>query len=280
VMNQQRTVIYAQRLRALEEADLKDSILEMMEEIIEERVASYLPTNERWDDEDLKRLLNEISQVMLRAVEMPDSGDRHPSAEEVSEWLQERVRTAYEEKEQEISAPIMRELERQIFLNVIDEHWMDHLREMYHLREGIGLRAYGQRDPLVEYKREAFSMFEDLTHSIREETVRTLFRANLVLEPAAGPPPGAARRPERPATPAARALPRVRATPESESHAAVSAFGTPAPEGGGGGGGGVGPSRPAEGSRRAPLVAQEPKVGRNDPCPCGSGKKYKKCHGA
>src|SRR5437773_2534340 len=181
----------------------------------------------------------------------------------------------YHLREEEIGPERFRELERLVFLSILDAKWRDHLREMDHLREGIGLRAYGQRDPLVEYKREAFSMFEDLTHSIREETVRTLFRANLVLEPAAGPPPGAARRPERPATPAARALPRVRATPESESHAAVSAFGTPAPEGAG-----VGPSRPAEGSRRAPLVAQEPKVGRNDPCPCGSGKKYKKCHGA
>src|SRR5437867_5019817 len=78
----------------------------------------------------------------------------------------------------------MLELERQVFLNVIDNHWIDHLREMDHLREGIGLRAYGQRDPLVEYKREAFTMFEDLTRSIREETVRTLYRANLVFEPA------------------------------------------------------------------------------------------------
>src|SRR5204862_3751720 len=108
VMNQQRTVIYAQRLRALEEGDLKESILEMMEEIVSERVASYLPANERWDDEDLKKLLNEISQVMLRTVELPDAGDRHPSTEEIEELLQERVRTAYEEKEQEISPPIMR----------------------------------------------------------------------------------------------------------------------------------------------------------------------------
>src|SRR5258705_13620475 len=107
----------------------------MMEEVVEARVASYLPTNERWDAEDLKRLLNEISQVMLRAVEMPDSGDRHPSAEEVSDLIQEPVRTVYEEKEQEISPPIMRDLERQIFLNVIDERWSEHPHQMDHIRE-------------------------------------------------------------------------------------------------------------------------------------------------
>src|SRR5207249_11655256 len=111
------------------------------------------------------------------------------------------------------SSPIMRELERQVFLNVIEEHSMDHRREMGHLREGIGLRAYGQRDPRVEYKREAFSMFEELTHSIREETVRTPFRANLVTEPATAGGPG--RAPDRVPPPAlARALPRVRATPQ------------------------------------------------------------------
>src|SRR5207249_11092253 len=85
VMNQQRTVIYSQRLRALEENDLKESILEMMEETVSERVASYLPTNERWDEGDLKRLLNEVSQLVLRAVQLPDAGDRHPSAEEIEE---------------------------------------------------------------------------------------------------------------------------------------------------------------------------------------------------
>jgi len=113
-------------------------------------------------------------------------------------------------------------------------------------------------------------MFEVLTRSIREETVRTLFRANLVMEPTpGGAPPAAAPRRDAPAEPRLLA-PRVRATPKSESHAAVSAFGTPEAAGG----------APSEAPRRAPVVAQESKVGRNDPCPCGSGKKYKKCHGA
>src|SRR5258705_570193 len=120
VMNQQRTVIYTQRLRALEDDDLKESVLDMMGEIVSERVASYLPTNERWDEEDLKRLLNEVSQLVLRAVQLPDAGDRHPSAEEIEESLLQTVRGAYEEKEQEISSPIMREVQRQWVLDVHD----------------------------------------------------------------------------------------------------------------------------------------------------------------
>jgi preprotein translocase subunit SecA len=165
-----------------------------------------------------------------------------------------------------------------VYLDVIDEHWMDHLREMDHMRDGIGLRAYGQRDPLLEYKREAFAMFEELTRSIREETVRTLYRAALVMEPTGQRDPG---RPaaERPgvrlsvggppgAAPSAAPPPRVRVGRPETEHASVTAFGTPAQEG------------RKEGARPAPSATQEFKVGRNDPCPCGSGKKYKKCHGA
>src|SRR5437773_7710551 len=119
----------------------------------------------------------------------------------------------YHLREEEIGPERFRELERLVFLSILDAKWREHLYEMDHLREGIGLRAYGQRDPLVEYKREAFSMFEELTHSIREETVRTLFRANLVLEPAPGAlPEGAARRgPERSAV--ARGEPRALPSP-------------------------------------------------------------------
>jgi preprotein translocase subunit SecA len=172
-----------------------------------------------------------------------------------------------------MSAPILRELERHVYLDVIDEHWMDHLREMDHMRDGIGLRAYGQRDPLLEYKREAFAMFEELTRSIREETVRTLYRAALVLEPTAARDPG---RPvaERPgvrlsagALPGAAPPPRVRVG-RGDGEGGRHGVRTPAQEG------------RKEGPRPAPSATEEFKVGRNDPCPCGSGKKYKKCHGA
>ncbi len=232
--------------------------------------------------EDWKRLLNDLSQLLLRPAAIAGSGDRMPAPAEAKEAFQEIFRKAYDEKEAELSAPILRELERHVFLDVIDEHWMDHLREMDHMREGIGLRAYGQRDPLLEYKREAFAMFEELTRSIREETVRTIFRATLVLEPMPGrpitvggpagrqTPAGGAGPPDRPAV----APPRVRVARQETKHAAVTAFGTPEAT--------AGAAAPAAAptTRRAPMVAQEEKVGRNDPCPCGSGKKYKKCHGA
>jgi preprotein translocase subunit SecA len=286
VMNRQRTVIYAQRLRALEEADLKETVLEMMDEVVGERVQTYLSAGDRYDEEDWKRLENDLSQLLLRPAKLPDSGDRMPSPAEAEEDFQDLFRSAYDEKETELSPPILRELERHVFLDVIDEHWMDHLREMDHMREGIGLRAYGQRDPLLEYKREAFAMFEELTRSIREETVRTLFRAALVLEPMPGRPivAGAgsmgrsatgevAGQQGRPTL----APPRVRVARQDTSHAEVTAFGTPA--GPAGQGGSAAPAAPPA-ARRTPVVTQEEKVGRNDPCPCGSGKKYKKCHGA
>jgi preprotein translocase subunit SecA len=284
VMNRQRGVIYAQRLRALEEADLKETVLEMMDDVISERVGLSLGAGERYEEEDLKRLLNDMSQLLLRPVALPGEDDnRLPEPAEVEEHLVEIFHNAYEDKEREMSAPILRELERHVFLDVIDEHWMDHLREMDQMREGIGLRAYGQRDPLLEYKKEAFGMFEELTRSIREETVRTLFRAALVMEPmparsiggeagargAAGGGGGEGR--------PALAPPRVRIPRQQTSHAEVTAFGTSAAPGPAGAPG-AHPAPPA--SRREPVVTQEAKVGRNDPCPCGSGKKYKKCHGA
>ncbi|HEY6221627.1 MAG TPA: preprotein translocase subunit SecA, partial [Candidatus Eisenbacteria bacterium] len=257
VMNRQRTVIYAQRLRALEEADLKETILEMMDEVVAERVQTYLGGGERYDEEDWKRLLNDLSQLLLRPAEIPGAGDRMPAPAEAVEAFQEIFRKAYDEKETELSPPILRELERHVFLDVIDEHWMDHLREMDHMREGIGLRAYGQRDPLLEYKREAFAMFEELTRSIREETVRTIYRATLVLEPMPGRPiavggpagrqmpGGAPGQPDRPAI----APPRVRVGRQETQHAAVTAFGTPeAPAGA------VAPAAPPA-PRRAPMVA-------------------------
>ena len=298
VMNRQRSVIYAQRLRALEEADLKETALEMMEQLVEERVDQYLGANERYTEEDLKRVLNDVSQLVLRPVTLPDESDRLPSPDAVKDHLVDVLHNAYEEKEREMSPPILRELERHVYLDVIDEHWMDHLREMDHMREGIGLRAYGQRDPLIEYKREAFSMFDELTRSIREETVRTLFRASLVLEPVpARPRPTAGIRVSGPGVEPAGAEAGVSgaarqplAPPrapgrQQESHAQVTAFGTLAGPGGSGTAPGPAPRGAAPGtdpaaSKRAPVTIQEPKVGRNDPCPCGSGKKYKKCHGA
>ncbi len=150
-------------------------------------------------------------------------------------------------------------------LSVIDEKWRDHLYEMDMLKEGIGLRAWGQKDPLIEYKREAFAAFETMMESLGEDVVKRFFRVSIVREPqraAPEPPPLSSLTPRVAATAAAR-----------ESHASFSAFG--------GGGGEGGPPQTATSAPSAPAepVRVGPKVGRNDPCPCGSGKKYKKCHG-
>ena len=267
VMNKQRTVIYAQRLRALEQDDLRETIVEMIDDLVAERCSVHIG-GERFDEEDVKRLYNDASQIALRPIAPPDGGDRIPSGPEIEDHLLETFRSIYESKEKEFSPEAMRELERMVYLHVIDDHWMDHLREMDHLRDGIGLRAYGQRDPLVEYKREAFAMFEELTHSIREETVRMLYRASIAPadEPPPPPPRGMAIRPG--AEPGGPAPPPRRETRMQPSKPAVTAFGTPArPD-------------PAADAGRTPIATQDPKIGRNDPCPCGSGKKYKKCHGA
>ncbi|HEX7079219.1 MAG TPA: preprotein translocase subunit SecA [Candidatus Eisenbacteria bacterium] len=270
VMNRQRTVIYAQRLRALEEDNLKETIVAMIGEAVSERVQTHIGA-ERFDEEDVKRLCNDLSQLLLRPIAPPPGETHVPSRDELEEHLQGVFTQAYDAKESEISSDAMRELERMVYLHVIDEHWMDHLREMDHMREGIGLRAYGQRDPLLEYKREAFDMFDGLTRSIREETVRMLFRASLVPEPMPAPPAGIASRRPEPEPAGAPAGGRGRPARRQETHAPVTAFGTPAPDREG---------SAAPSPRAAAPVASEPKVGRNDPCPCGSGKKYKKCHGA
>jgi len=277
VMNRQRTVIYGQRLRALEESDLHETMVEMIEETVRERIATHMG-GERFDEDDVKRLLNDSSQIALRPL-APPNPDELRTREDWEEWLVDAFRDAYDVKEKEFTPELLREAERHIYLQVIDEHWMDHLREMDNLRDGIGLRAYGQRDPLVEYKKEAFIMFEELTRSIREETVRTLFRAALIAEPMMPPPPrggttpvgagaagsqggGASRSPL-----GTMQAPPQRAARAQASHSSVNAFGAPAA------------SPPTQEANRATSPA-DPKIGRNDPCPCGSGKKYKKCHGA
>jgi preprotein translocase subunit SecA len=177
----------------------------------------------------------------------------------------------YDTKEQMLGAEganAMRQVERFVMLETVDRQWKDHLYSLDHLKEGIGLRGYGQRDPLVEYKKESFSLFQSMRERVDEEVLRYLWRLRPVLTDASGAP-------ARPAQPARRAAPAV-----TENRPAVPAFagafrgGSPA----------AAPPRPARvGGDDAPVRTvrrEEPKVGRNDPCPCGSGKKYKKCHGA
>jgi preprotein translocase subunit SecA len=187
--------------------------------------------------------------------------------EEVGEQAQAFALAAYRRREAEFSPEVTRELERHLYLYTVDEHWREHLHELDHLKGGIGLRAYGQRDPLIEYKREAFGLFETMMDEVREEFVQRFFRVQLQ--------PQAAQQVIETAPRAPRQI--------VAQHAEAEAFGGSAP---------VATAEAPRQSQQAPSGAQAqaqgqgqthavrtgPRVGRNDPCPCGSGKKYKKCH--
>jgi preprotein translocase subunit SecA len=175
----------------------------------------------------------------------------------------------------------MRRIERDVMLQIVDAQWKDHLYSLDHLKEGIGLRGYGQRDPLVEYKRESFQLFQDMKARIDEEMVRYLWWLRPVVGDAPGAETGAAGRPVAPRRPAPRQPDRGRALTFNDPSETVPAFAGAGARAVSAGGSAPRPAR--TGGDDAPVKTvrrEEPKVGRNDPCPCGSGKKYKKCHGA
>jgi preprotein translocase subunit SecA len=253
VMNQQREVVYGLRNRALSSIDMSETVLETLAEEARARVVKTIggPAT-HLDEWNLKGLAEELSFVFMTPVAVADLEARdYQDLEEKAAALAER---AYRAREAEFSPPMMRELERWLYLGAIDEHWRDHLYELDHLKGGIGLRAYGQRDPLIEYKREAFALFESLMGELRETFVQRLFRVQLS--------PDAVRQVE----------PRPAPRRMVAQHAEAQSFG-----------GSVGEAdepgaKPAAPAQAAPLRHEGPRVGRNDPCPCGSGKKYKKCH--
>ncbi len=226
VMNQQREVVYKQRRQVLLGENIREIIEGMMEEVATRAVAAYCPDGVHAEEWDLAALSDYAAQVLVPdGVEVDELTGR--KRDEIQELLVEKSRAYYDKRERELGEPTMRELERLILLRLVDEKWMDHLDAMDQLREGIGLRAYGQRDPLVEYKFESYEMFQNMVAAIQEDTVRYLLRV------------------------------RVAEAPERRQM--------------------VENRQPGEGGSR--TVKREQKVGRNDPCPCGSGKKFKKCCG-
>ncbi|MFL6061559.1 MAG: preprotein translocase subunit SecA [Marmoricola sp.] len=290
VMSAQREVIYGERREVLEGRDLTEQIRTM----IDEAVATYVTAAtdgfpEEWDLDALWTAMGTLFPVSLRYQDLEEkAGGRDGlDRDELLEVLQADAQAAYSAREAEVGEEVMRELERRVLLSVLDRKWREHLYEMDYLREGIGLRAYSQRDPLVEYQREGFDMFAAMKEGIREETVGFLFNLEVQLE-AEEPvdysdvevPEGMEIEPgheghshppvfrpvsEKPASPLIRAkgleAPRV---PQNLTYA--------------------GPSEDGEVEMRGQTVsnADDPfaNVGRNDKCPCGSGKKYKQCHGA
>jgi len=280
VMNKQRENVYALRRQILEgrirvqDEDGHEEVLDthaylltLAEGVLDTLVETYAPRQGDVEAWDLQALRREVTRTFAIETASLDFSSR--TADEIRDLLWERIVASYEEKSQLIGREVMQRLERDLMLQTVDSHWKDHLYNLDHLKEGIGLRGYGQRDPLVEYKRESFDLFQRMKEGVDEEIVRYLWWLRPVLAEEAAPRPAPRRR--APLTLIA-----------GSDAGAASPFGPPraAPAGAGGGR----PRQPARvGGDDAPVKTirrDEPKVGRNDPCPCGSGKKYKKCHGA
>ncbi|MDQ7792175.1 MAG: preprotein translocase subunit SecA [Clostridia bacterium] len=226
VINQQRELIYSQRRQVLLGEDLRPVIREMMDQVVENGVNSFASDGVYPEDWNLAGLIDYFGQVFLPAGAVTPEDIEGLSRKELQDFFAEKMDEAYAAREAELGTENLRQIERIVMLKIVDDKWMDHLDAMDQLREGIGLRAYGQKDPLIEYKFESYEMFQNMIASIQEDVVRYLFRVRMAVEP------------ER------------RKTTENLVQ--------------------EGPRRP---------VRREVKVGRNDPCPCGSGKKYKKCCG-
>jgi preprotein translocase subunit SecA len=274
VMNKQRQAVYGLRRQLLQGADMKERIFEIVDGIVASSLEIRCGENVKEHEWDLAGLETDLnSQFGVRFSPREMEGKAVP---EMQEFVMERLRRRYDEKEEVVGAQIMRETERMIWLSVIDQQWKDHLLSMDHLKEGIGMRAYGQKDPLIEYKKEAFQIFQAMMDRVEDEMVRFLY----FLTPVTGERPPLFRDDEDPgdepeAVLAAPSPKDQKAAQNSlvdltrniqkkkERELEMLQFT---------GGDSTAPSQ-------APVVKSD-KVGRNDPCPCGSGKKYKKCHGA
>ncbi|HEX8751659.1 MAG TPA: preprotein translocase subunit SecA, partial [Nitrospira sp.] len=245
VMNKQREVIYQHRRAVLSGENLTDDLRDMMAGMLDSALNVYCPAEQYPEEWDMKGLA-EMMQGQFGLDITQGKHDQGESLREVGrdallEDLKTHVREAYERKEKDLGPELMRFLEKNFMLQVIDHHWKDHLLGMDHLRDGIGLRGYGQKDPLIEYKREGYELFAGMMERIKSDTLERLFLVQAVRNegPQAAPPPVMS-----------RPQPKLTLNRGEE----------PAPV--------------------QTIHRNDDKVGRNDPCPCGSGKKYKKCHGA
>ena len=232
VMNTQREVIYAQRQKVLDGEDLKENMMSMLQGVISSTVADCLGANGGvMNDDGRKELLSRLGGIYFaKETQLPEDGT---DAQQVTDILYEKAAANYQAKEMLYGSGTMRELERVVMLRVVDEYWMDNIDAMDDLKQGIGLRAYGQHDPVIAYKEEGYEMFQALITAIREETVRRMFTVQL-----------------RPA----QEVKRVKVAKETVASGTAEAT-----------------------VKKQPVRNAGNKIGPNDPCPCGSGKKYKKC---
>jgi len=279
VMNEQRRIVYKYRREILEGRDMSDVARDELEGVIERFVDEYTPGDEldEWDMPGMDRQLREIWPVGVEVGSMaPETVDR----EKLKDALDEDAMNAYDERETELGEELMRYLERSILLQTIDNRWREHLYDMDYLREGIHLRGFAQIDPLVAYKNEGFAMFEELMNSIWEEFSKLVFNAEIEVDPSqlgdgafAGNGGGPAALDYSGGTPDAQPSALAEVAAGGGGGVAVTEGGT-GPNGGGNG------APPAEAIETVVKDERERDIGRNDPCWCGSGKKFKKCHGA
>ena len=285
VMNKQRENIYALRRQILEgqirlqDEDGQEEVLDsraylmtLAEEILDSIVETYAPRQADFEQWDLDALKREVGRLFAIDPTPLDFSDR--TADEIHDTLWAKIVGSYDEKEKLVGREVLQRVERDIMLQIVDQQWKDHLYSLDHLKEGIGLRGYGQRDPLVEYKKESFALFQAMKDRVDEEIVRYLWWLRPILNEEAP----VARRPAP-----RRSAPLILNDPSTES-ALVGARAQASQQ--------ASPFAPARGRQQQParvggddatpktVRRDEPKVGRNEPCPCGSGKKYKKCHGA
>ncbi|QSX08003.1 preprotein translocase subunit SecA [Alkalibacter rhizosphaerae] len=232
VMNKQREIIYAQRRTVLEGEDIHDQILKMVEGLIQESLTLYTGFSEHPEEWDLTGL-TEHAKLLFSDKFQPTPEEMQVDRESLAQLLYQEALKLLQEKEEEVGKERFRDLERVVLLRVVDRRWMDHIDDMDQLRQGIGLRAYGQVDPVVAYTNEGFDMFEEMNHAIREDTVKYLYNLEVRKEPVVQP---------------TNVLENTVTNKEDTS------------------------------VKKEPVVKKD-KPGRNDPCPCGSGKKYKKCCG-
>lgn len=258
VMNQQREVIYSRRRHALLGEHLKDDIFDMARDAAAKMVQSI------YSEGDVEGLKNEVRAKFLVDLQLAPEEFQKLGEDGVAEHVIKAAEEFYRRKEEKISPEMMRMLERMAVLQVIDNKWRDHLREMDDLKEGIHLRGYGQKDPLIEYKTEAFKMFMELMDLIANEVIDIVFK--FFPERPEQLPVQRTRRPMR--------REDMVMTHESASGAGFKANREPVPAGS------AEHAQAAKGQQKQQPIRVEEKVGRNDPCPCGSGKKYKNCHGA
>ena len=253
VMNKQRETIYGLRRQLMEEPDQREYLIGetgVARDLLADITRQYLDPNVSPDDWDIENYKVQIHTIYALDLEAEGLDFQKLSSEEIEEFIWDKLKAKYTEKEKQIGDEAMRTYERIIMLNIIDAQWKDHLLALDHLKQGIGLVGYGQKDPLVEYKKESFDLFQAMLDRIDTTTIRSLFNLQVVAEES----PEEIRRRRL----AARRRGSMQFTGPNQGAAAAG----------------------EEAGKVKTVVRDQPKIGRNDPCPCGSGKKYKKCHGA